>query len=247
MGLFDIFKKKGPSHEEKVDLAYRCYKAEMVGMIFPGGKNQASGIISSLAKVYGLNLDSCDAKMYHNILSTYSDVLIRRVITQSSDDHIVTSLQVKHGDLIKSKATAQKALAFVTMNMNNNTFFINSDDDMSALDFMTGMLAQMEETANENAEAELENLDDPEYGLVPNKPVYTQGVNGSHKYLDGLKTSLGETLTWNRRGSMGVEGVNGMIDIYDSTLPNGKAYKTVYVNMYGSSNSTKIPKGFKRG
>ena len=41
MGLFDIFKKKLPTHSEKVDLAYRCYKPEMVGMIYPGGKAQA--------------------------------------------------------------------------------------------------------------------------------------------------------------------------------------------------------------
>lgn len=130
--------------------------------------------------------------------------------------------------------------------MKNNEFFLDSEDALSTLDFMTDMFSQMETTASENAEAELDNLDDPEYGLVPNKPIYTQGVNGSHKYLDGLKTSLGEALTWNRRGSMGVEGINGMIDIYDSTLPSGKPYKTVYVNMYGSANSNKIPKGFKR-
>ena len=29
MGLFDIFKKKPPTHEEKVALAHRCYKPEM--------------------------------------------------------------------------------------------------------------------------------------------------------------------------------------------------------------------------
>ena len=90
MGFFDFLKKKGPSHEEKVELAYRCYKADMVGMIFPGGKNQASKIICSLAKIYNLNLEVCDAKMYYNILSTYSHVLIRRVVTQSADSQIVT-------------------------------------------------------------------------------------------------------------------------------------------------------------
>lgn len=246
MGLFDKFKKKEPSHEEKVDLAYRGYNADMVRMIFPGGKKQASGVIHSLAKVYGLNLESCDAKMYDNILATYSDVFIRRVITQSSDDHIVTSLQVKHGNLVKNKAVAQKALAYVKLNLNNNEFFLNSADDLTALDFVTSIITQTEKTTNKNAEAERKNLDDPEYGLVPTKPIYTQGVNGSHKYLDGLKTSLGEMLTWNRRGSMGVKGINGMIDIYDSTLPSGRPYKTVYVNMYGSANSSKIPKGFKR-
>ena len=246
MGLFDIFKKKLLTHSEKVDLAYRCYKPEMVGMIYPGGKAQAGKIITSLSKIYGINLDTSDAKKYYDILTTYSDVVIRKVVTQSSDDHIVTSLQVKHGDLIKSKAIAQKALAFVTLNMNNNDFSIEADDDMAALDFMTDMFSQMEQTASQNADAENDNLDDPEYGLVVNKPIYTKGVNGSNRYLEELKTSLGEKLTWRRLGSTSAEGINGMIDIYESTLPSGKPYKTLYVNMYGSTNSKKIPKGFSK-
>ena len=199
-----------------------------------------------MSKIYGINLDTSDAKKYYDILTTYSDVVIRKVVTQSSDDHIVTSLQVKHGDLIKSKAIAQKALAFVTLNMNNNDFSIEADDDMAALDFMTDMFSQMEQTASQNADAENDNLDDPEYGLVVTKPIYTKGVNGSNRYLEELKTSLGEKLTWRRLGSTSAEGINGMIDIYESTLPSGKPYKTVYVNMYGSANSKKIPKGFSK-
>ena len=88
MGLFDIFKKKPPTHEEKVDLAYRCYKPEMVGMVFPGGKKQASNIIRSIAKLIGANLESLDAKGYYGLLSIFSDVLITadfdRTITDSN-------------------------------------------------------------------------------------------------------------------------------------------------------------------
>lgn len=76
--------------------------------------------------------------------------------------------------------------------------------------------ANNEKVVADNAQAETQNFDDPEYGLVPNKPVYTQGVGGSKQYLSGLKSSLGEELAWNRRGSTSVSGVNGMIDIYDN-------------------------------
>lgn len=44
---------------------------------------------------------------------------------------------------------------------------------------------------------------------------------------------------------MSVDGINGMIDIYEGYLPSGKRYKTLYVNMYGTANSTTAPKGFK--
>ena len=33
MGLFDFFKNN--QHDKKVALAYKCYKPEMVGMVFP--------------------------------------------------------------------------------------------------------------------------------------------------------------------------------------------------------------------
>lgn len=246
MRFFDIFKKKQPTHSEKIDLAYRCYKPEMVGMIYPGGKAQAERIITSLSKIYNVNLDLSDAKKYYDILSTYSDVLIRKVVTHSPGDYIVTSLQIKHGNLIKNEETAQKALAFVTLNMANNDFLIETDNDMTVLDFMTDALSQLEDAKKQNVDAENDNLDDPEYGLVATKPIYTNGVNGSYEYLEELKTTLGEKLTWNRKGSMPVEGVNGIIDIYESILPSGKPYKTLYVNMYGSTNTKRVPKGFSR-
>ncbi len=246
MGLFDIFKKKAPTHAEKVDLAYRCYNQDMVGMIFLGGKQQASNVIISLGRIYGLDLENCDARKYYEILTTFSDVVVRKVVAQSSEDHIMTSLQVKHGNLVKNKNIAQKVVAYVTICMSNNSFVLNSDDDLSTLSFMTDMFTQMEQATSENNEAEKGNLDDPEYGLVVNKPIYTQGVSGSDNYLAQLKTLLGEELTWRRLGSTSADGIKGMIDIYESTLPSGNSYKTLYLNMYGSANSTKIPKGFSK-
>ena len=240
MGLFDFFKKTPPTHQEKVNMAYRGYKPELVEIMFPGKQVQASNIIISLAKIYNVNLELCDARKYYEMLKTYSDVVIRRVVTQSSNEHIFKSLQIKHAELVKNKEIAMKVLAFVTICMNDKDFVINSEEDMPMLDMLVASYVQIEETAKENAEAE------NEYGLVVSKPIYTQGIGGSHKYLDSLKTTLGEELTWERLGSTSAEGINGLIDIYVGTLPSGKEYKTLYINMYGSKNSTIIPKGFKK-
>jgi hypothetical protein len=35
-----------------------------------------------------------------------------------------------------------------------------------------------------------------------------------------------------------------MVDVYDTYLPSGEEYKTIYINMYGAYNSTFSPKGF---
>lgn len=95
-----------------------------------------------------------------------------------------------------------------------------------------------------NKEIQSHNELDADFGLVPHKPVYTVGIDEQEKYLKSLRTINGEQIKWNRRGSMSVDGVNGMVDVYDTYLPSGEEYKTVYINMYGASNSTFAPKGF---
>jgi len=65
------------------------------------------------------------------------------------------------------------------------------------------------------------NVDDPQYGLVPSKPIYTAFIEGEKEYLSSLRTLDGETLTWERKGSMAVMGINGMVDIYETYLPSG--------------------------
>lgn len=95
-----------------------------------------------------------------------------------------------------------------------------------------------------NQDAQSAYLNDPEYGLVPGKPIYCKFVDGSQAYLNSLQTIIGEKLRWNRRGSTSAEGIHGMIDIYDSFLPSGELYQTVYVNMYADVNATTAPTGF---
>lgn len=110
--------------------------------------------------------------------------------------------------------------------------------------FFAEVATEQAEFIKANRTAQTLNLDDPEYGLVPEKPVYCRYVDGSKDYLNSLRTENGEKLEWNRRGSMYADGINGMVDIYDSTLPSGQAYKTVYINMYADSNPITMPKGF---
>ena len=91
------------------------------------------------------------------------------------------------------------------------------------------------------------NEEDSDFGLVPEKPIFTYAllsVDGEEKYLDRLYTVNGEKIKWKRRGSVSVAGVNGMIDVYDTYLSSGQLYKTIYINMYGAKSSTKVPDGF---
>lgn len=88
---------------------------------------------------------------------------------------------------------------------------------------------------------------DADFGLVPEKPIFTravEAVSGEKEYLNSLYTAEGDKITYTRRGSMSVEGISGMIDIYDTYLPSGAFYKTLYINMYGLQATQKAPAGF---
>ena len=98
-----------------------------------------------------------------------------------------------------------------------------------------------------NAQSQPHHAGDVDFGLVPEKPIYTlalMSVDGEKEYLNKLYTINGEKITWNRRGSISVDGINGMIDIYDTFLPSGQPYKTIYINMYGAKESNNPPVGF---
>ena len=128
---------------------------------------------------------------------------------------------------------------------------IVNNPDMSSEDVLDELLEfQAKATieamdANSKKQPDLE--DNADFGLVPEKPIYThalKSVDGEVEYLNKLYTTNGEKIKWTRRGSTGVSGVNGMIDIYDTFLPSGQFYKTIYINMYGAKTSSTAPKGF---
>ena len=124
-------------------------------------------------------------------------------------------------------------------------FSITSDDALSAI-----LRIQAEATIdamNANAAGQPDNEEDEAFGLVPEKPIFTlalKSVNGEKEYLNKLRTLDGEKIKYTRRGSCSVEGINGMIDIYDTFLPSGQLYKTIYINMYGATASITSPQGF---
>lgn len=85
---------------------------------------------------------------------------------------------------------------------------------------------------------------DGELGLVPNKPIRTNGADQQWQYLQCLRSINGDVLKWNRRGSINIDGIQGLVDIFDAYLPSGAEYKTVYLNANGIACPAYAPKGF---
>ena len=207
MGLFDFFKKTPPTHEEKVNLAYKCFNEKMVKAVFPGEKQQASNIIRSLGKILHINLENCSAKEYHTILTMFSGVSIRRVLTRSNDERIIISLQVNHGEYIKDQATAEKVLTFCKLNMSDHSFVLDSEQDMALLESCSGGITENEKIAVENIEIQGVSIEDADYGICMNKPIYTNDENDTEIFLNSLKSSLGEDLVWEKQDTLDVDGI----------------------------------------
>ena len=103
------------------------------------------------------------------------------------------------------------------------------------------------EAMQANSQLQPQNESDSDFGLIPEKPIYThalKSVDGEKEYLNDLRTVNGDKITYKRQGSMSMSGIHGMIDIYDTFLPSGQLYKTIYINMYGAKKSAKAPAGF---
>lgn len=103
------------------------------------------------------------------------------------------------------------------------------------------------DSLNANRQNQPNHEGEADFGLVPKKPVYTpalKAVEGEEKYLDRLYTSNGEKIKYVRKGSVSLAEINGPVDIYATYLPSGQPYKTIYINMYGTTPSIKAPMGF---
>ena len=88
-----------------------------------------------------------------------------------------------------------------------------------------------------------ENCNDPDYGLVAEKPIFVKGFGMDQEYLNHLYTPDGKKLSYSRTGSRHVAGIAGPVDQYIMYLPNKSEYKRIFISVYGSTTSTKAPRG----
>ena len=138
MGLFNFFKKKSLTHEEKLQQAYACYKPEFVKLLFPDGKQQADRVLRSLARILRLNMDSLGEKDYYELLSLYTDVVIRKVVVHMEDENLSANLRAKHGIYVTTNALAQLVVNYTFLNMSNPNYAIKNDTDIILLKELNG-------------------------------------------------------------------------------------------------------------
>jgi RNA polymerase subunit RPABC4/transcription elongation factor Spt4 len=150
--------------------------------------------------------------------------------------------KIENDEIVESGTIDDTAIELVDELSNLD---ITPDDALSAI--LKFQAKATIDAMKANADSQLDNESDDDFGLIPEKPIYTfalESVDGEEEYLNKLYTESGEKIKYTRRGSTSAEGIDGMIDIYDTFLPSGQPYKTIYINMYGAKASISAPKGF---
>jgi len=83
-----------------------------------------------------------------------------------------------------------------------------------------------------------------EFGLSKTNPIPVYGTPSNEIYLKQLKTNLGGQITWKRKGSIKVKGIEKEIDEYLIFDEKGKKIATFFISPYHWKTSKKLPKGF---
>lgn len=111
------------------------------------------------------------------------------------------------------------------------------------------ILEMMQQTFNDNVENNrvIQDLyiDDVEYGLVAEKPIFVNGFGGDKEYLSHLLTKDGEKLEFGRICSVEVDNISGPVDMYSLMLPDRSEYLKIYICNYGTRNTNDVPVGLQ--
>lgn len=236
-------RKETAAHNKRCKLLYRSINKEMVKFILPGGIKQLDCIMKSLFKLIDENFDAWSLDYHKKVFALYSDAFVRLALNPGDMSSVISLLKSKHPSILKTDALSAAVVAFTSSNIMNNQFEIVTDEDLSLIKEIGNDLLETKTPKNDKTTGK-QHLVDAEYGLVVTKPIYTTNVKSSYEYLEHLRSLSGERYKWERLGSTSVQGVKGMIDMYEGTLPSGEKSPTIYINMYGSENSHSAPIGF---
>ena len=244
MWLFNKHKGNKKGFKDAIHKIYSNADKSELANIFYGNESSVIDIMLPFMKIlYGEHNDYSHSQVEFG-MHLYVEIWIRKHGGFSSEymtsEYIVGVLQEKYNDL--SEETTQKAVEYcVKVIYSHEPPILKRDLD---LELMKKMAEQVKQNAEKNRDIEQEFMEDPEYGLVIEKPVFVPGFGADKEYLSQLCAENGEALIFNRIGSQEVEGISGAVDIYHAEYEDHRFYKKLFLCNYGNIMPTIAPDGF---
>ena len=216
--------------------------------LYPEQEKSMAVVFGELAKVFYPDTHPMHLtpSQIHFMNGFHIDVFSRRIMTRMATgwslEDSTASIFGKYTFL--SYGIVRQAID-VSMTFLNRQFpqVDNRDKEISKLASMSDKIAGVSKKATSNEGITRMHINDPDYGLCPNKPVFTAGFEGERAYVGRLATADGRGIKFERTGSKEVEGIHGPVDIFKLTDPDGRE-TTIYVSVYASTTSDIAPMGF---
>lgn len=123
---------------------------------------------------------------------------------------------------------------------------------MDALDALVSLMANVEKSRQRNAELNKDiikaHINDADFGLCYEKPIFVKGITQTSRLLSCLRTANGKKLVNERvTPAKSVPGISGLVDcyrMYQKGLFGNKYYGDIYICEYSNENVWKAPKGY---
>lgn len=238
---------KRNNNDEIYKEVFSSLKPEFRQAAFKNDPDIMKKALGNIHKVFFDGKKSIDKDELNACVYLFIHVWLRKHVGKEDDLYIKDMMIVRFPSFLPEKVeqAVDEAIAYIH----------EVDPEIKSADLARFRLnKQIEKQAVQNASIEKKYLEDPDWGLVPEKPVFVNGfsnINGYSReygfggdkyYLSHLRTESGEPVKIARLGSSIMLGICGAVDIYQVTLPNDEEL-TIYICNYGNSLTPAAPRG----
>lgn len=202
--------------------------------IFPGGYNEFKIIINSLKYLLGKKYTIIElVKMY---------ALNWTRTGQSDADEVVKKIKISN-ELEDDVDKIDLLVSFILIHKNNTDFEIKNNENFTIVKMLADSFKERTKFKEINDIKITQNIHDDDYGKVVNKPIYINGFKRSDKFMKNLRFENGDSLKYDRKGSIQSDG--GNVDVYEIENDNTHEKDILYINLYSNNSEYYPPKGYR--
>ena len=229
--------KKKTSVSQTINNIYSSVSAEYRNRIFYGDIKNAGNILQMISKsVFG----SLEPDKIELCFQIYFQTWIR---CHTSMTPLFLKPEVIKNELYRKFLSVQPEIVNKCVDNSLAIVYSYEPELKQIVDMMNLFESNVAQNAEKNKSIENLYINDPDYGLVPEKPVFVNGFGSDEGYLSHLAAADGSRIEFQRIGSLEIEGIAGPVDIYSLLSPDKKEYMKIYMSVYGTGAYCRIPRG----
>ena len=232
-GFLETKAANGDILNEDYRKLYESLDPKLKPYIFPAGYNEFKIIINSLKYLFGKKYTTVDLTKIYAVNWTRTG--------QSDADEVVKRIKFSN-ELKGDEDKIDTLVSFILIHKNNTDFEIKDNESLVITRMFGESFKERVKFKEINNPKITQNIHDVDYGKVSHKPIYIDGFKNTEKFLKSLRSDNGDTVKYERKGS--IPGASGSVDIYELENENTHLKEILYVNLYSNNIEYYPPKGY---